>query len=175
MCSLLPRFALHPRGWPLAVLTAAGLCLGWSTPAFTADPDPAAAEAAAVATGSGLLETALVVEKLLPAEPPERPTARFVPAGRLQSGDEVHYTVRVTNPGKQPVTDVQVTKRMPVGLQYVPKSATGPASDVEFSTDGGNTFATQPEGGEYTHVRWRLRRPLPAGATALLRFRATFR
>jgi hypothetical protein len=31
-----------------------------------------------------------------------------------------------------------------------------------------------PAGG-FTHLRWSLRRPLPPGATALLRFRATFR
>jgi uncharacterized repeat protein (TIGR01451 family) len=101
--------------------------------------------------------------------------ARFVPATRLAAGDEVHYTLRVTNPGKAPVTDVQVTKRMPQGLQFIPGSAMGPASLVELSTDGGTTFTAKPKGSDFTHVRWSLKRPLPPGATALLRFRATFR
>jgi len=141
---------------------------------LAAEPELTAA-GAAVATGSDLLETEIVVEKLLPADPPARPTAGFVPAGRLEAGDEVHYTIRVRNPGTNPVTDVQVTKRMPFGLHYLPDSATGPACDIEFSADGGTTFQPQPSADEYTHVRWTLLRPLPPGATALLRFRATFR
>ena len=133
------------------------------------------ATGAAIATGSDLLETEIVVEKLEPANPPARPVARFVPAGRLEAGDDVHYTIRVRNPGTKPVNDVQVTKRMPFGLHYLPGSAMGPECDVEFSADGGKTFGVEPPGGEYTHVRWTLRRPLPPGSTALLRFRATFR
>jgi len=133
------------------------------------------AAGAAIATGSDLLETEIVVEKLEPADPPTRPQARFVPAGRLEAGDDVHYTIRVRNPGTNPVSDVQVTKRMPFGLHYLPGSATGPACDIEFSSDGGRTFAAQPQSGDYTHVRWTMRRPLPPDSTALLRFRATFR
>jgi hypothetical protein len=64
---------------------------------------------------------------------------------------------------------------MPFGLHYLPGSAKGPDCDIEFSTDGGATFAARPGSGEYTHVRWSMRRPLAPGATALLRFRATFR
>jgi uncharacterized repeat protein (TIGR01451 family) len=133
------------------------------------------AAGAAVATGSDLLETEIVVEKLQPADPPSRPHARFLPAGRLEAGDQVHYTILLRNPGKSPVTDAQVTKRMPFGLHYVPGSATGPSCDIEFSTDGGKTFAARPKDGDYTHVRWTMRRPLPPESTALLRFRATFR
>jgi uncharacterized repeat protein (TIGR01451 family) len=149
------------------------LVLAWSG-AIAADPQMTAT-GAAIATGSDLLETQIVVERLEPADPPERPIARFVPAGRLEAGDEVHYTVRVRNPGSNPVNDVQVTKRMPFGLHYLPGSATGPDCSIEFSSDGGVTFAAKPAGGEYTHVRWSMRRPLAPGATALLRFRATFR
>jgi len=137
-------------------------------------PDPAT-PAKALVTGSGPLETDIVVEKLIPASLPERPHGRFVQAERLEAGDEVHYTVRVRNPGVEAVSDVQVTRRLPFGLYYVPGSAAGPAADVEFSTDGGRSFDRAPTGEEYTHVRWILRRPLPPGATALLRFRATFR
>ncbi len=76
-----------------------------SAAAMAADPEMTAA-GAAIATGSDLLETQIVVEKLEPAEPPERPLPRFVPAGRLEAGDEVHYTVRVRNPTSNPVNDV---------------------------------------------------------------------
>lgn len=150
------------------------LLLGFGAAALAQEPE-LTATGAAVATGSDLLETEIVVEKLVPADPPSRPTARFLAAERLEAGDEVHYTILVRNPGKSPVTDAQVTKRMPFGLHYVRGSATGPACDIEFSTDGGKTFVVEPADGDYTHVRWTLRRPLPPQSTALLRFRATFR
>jgi hypothetical protein len=80
-----------------------------------------------------------------------------------------------------------VTKRLPYGVHYLSGTAAGPACDVHFSADGGNTFAKPDRnaGGskkgsrkspaiEYTHVRWILRNPLQPGATALLRFRAKF-
>jgi uncharacterized repeat protein (TIGR01451 family) len=163
----------RPR-WPLARPALGLLLLGLSAAALGAEPEMTAA-GAAVATGSGLLETEIVVEKLEPADPPSRPHPRFVPAGRLEAGDDVHYTIRVRNPGTDPVNDVQVTKRMPFGLHYLPGSAKGPACDIEFSADGGKTFAAKPANGEYTHLRWSMRRPLPPGSTALLRFRAKFR
>ena len=164
------RPAVSPAGRP-----AAGVLLLLVATAAMATDAEMTASGAAVATGSDLLETQIVIEKLEPADPPERPVARFLPAGRLEAGDEVHYTVRVRNPGENPVSDVQVTKRMPFGLHYLPGSATGPACDIEFSADGGKTFAARPPAGDFTHVRWTMRRPLPPGATALLRFRATFR
>jgi len=161
-------------GPPLARPVLGLLLLGLGTAAVAQEPELTAA-GAAIATGSDLLETEIVVEKLVPADPPARPTARFVPAGRLEAGDEVHYTILVRNPGRNPVTDAQVTKRMPFGLQYVPGSATGPSCDIEYSTDGGKSFTRQLPDGDYTHVRWMMRRPLPPQSTALLRFRAKFR
>ena len=143
-------------------------------------------QAVAQASGSGPLQTAIDVETLQVRKGPDgQEIRRWKRADRLRSGEEVHYTVRVTNPGKQPVTDVVVTKRLPFGVHYLPGTATGPACQVQFSSDGGATFATpkdpvaKTKGApkpaiEYTHVRWILRRPLSPGATALLRFRATF-
>ena len=79
---------------------------------------------------------------------------------------------------------VQVSQKIPANTTYVPGSAGGPGADVEFSIDGGQTFAraehlkledgsiAPPE--RYTHIRWTLRNPLAPGATALARFRAKF-
>jgi uncharacterized repeat protein (TIGR01451 family) len=145
----------------------------------------------AEATGSGPLVTSIEVQKLEVSEGPGgQETRRWVPAERLNAGDEIHYTVRVHNPGKQAVDTVVVTKRLPFGVRYLRGSATGPAAEVQFSIDGGATYAT-PEvlaraaGGskkgqkkllenDYTHVRWVLKKPLGPASTALLRFRATF-
>ena len=162
------------RHSPARALAALALLLAAAVPASAQETDTAGTSAA-VATGSGALETTIVVEKLEPPAPPARTHGRFVRAERLEAGDEVHYTIRVHNPGKEPVSEVQVTKRMPFGLHYVPGSATGPACDTEFSGDGGRTFAARPPADDLSHLRWTLRRPIPPGATALLRFRATFR
>lgn len=168
------------------VVAGALLALVCSGPARAADDTDA--QGVAVATGSGPVATTILAETLQVEEGPGgKEIRRWAPADRLTAGEEIHYTVRVTNPGKDPVSDVVVTKRLPYGVHYLPGTATGPACDVQFSTDGGVTFA-KPEraaGGskkglrkspaiEYTHVRWVLRNPLDPGATALLRFRAKF-
>jgi uncharacterized repeat protein (TIGR01451 family) len=155
---------------PPALLLVLLACL----PAARAQSPEMTASGAAVATGSDLLETTITVERLVLPSRPEEGSARFVAADRISAGDELHYTIRVRNPGTEPVTDVRVTKGMPQGVQYLEGSAVGPACDLEFSTDGGVTFASKPTDPHYTHLRWILRRPLPPGATALLRFRATF-
>ncbi len=134
------------------------------------------APGAVTVTGSGPLKTAIVVEVLETRQGPDgKVEKRFVEAQRLKAGEEVYYTIRVTNPGKSPVEDAVVTKLLPFGVDYIRGSAAGPACIVEFSTDGGNTFGARPKAGEYTHVRWTFGHPLAPGATALLRFRAIFR
>jgi uncharacterized repeat protein (TIGR01451 family) len=168
------------RGVLLAVLCAI------APVARGADP-PDAGPGEAVAVGSGPLTTLVTVETLSDGPDPDTLDPRYVPADRIHAGDEVHYTIRVSNPGRLPVHGVMVTKRLPFGLTYVGGSAVGPAATVHFSVDSGESFAAasdlevaatgQPARralpADYTHVRWLLKRPLPAGATALLRFRAT--
>lgn len=169
---------------------ALGVCLQlWLGAALAQDPGEA--QAVAEATGSGPLETSIEVQKLVASTGPDGQEARhWVPARRLNAGDEVHYTVRVHNPGTQPVESVVVTKRLPFGVRYLRGSATGPAAVIQFSLDGGKTFAT-PEAlsraagagkknqrkaleNDYSHLRWVLGKPLGPNSTALLRFRATF-
>jgi uncharacterized repeat protein (TIGR01451 family) len=159
-----------------------------SLPSHAAEePD---AQNAPTATGSGPVELEIVIETLVTEPGPGGvEVRRWEPAGRLSAGDELHYTIRVRNPGKEPVTDVVVTKRLPFGMHYIRGSAVGPACTVQFSIDGGNTFAVPAKLGvipgsklstrkiapsEYTHVRWILGKPLVPDATSLLRFRATF-
>lgn len=172
-----------PRG---AILSATA-ALAALSPALSRAQAPDAGPDEAIAVGSGPLTTEVIVETLVPGEDPDQAVGRrFVPAGRIRAGDEVHYTIRVTNPGRRPVSGVMVTKRLPFGLTYIGGSAVGPAATVQFSVDSGESFATATAlevrtgratrpavPADYTHVRWLLKRPLAAGATALLRFRAT--
>ena len=177
---------------PRRPLLAAGLWLGLAASALPAWTQPADdLRSVAEVTGSGPLEAEIEVERLeIGTGPGGAETRRWIAADRLNAGDEIHYTVRVRNPGKQPVEDIVVTKRLPFGVHYLRNSAAGPAAEVQFSIDGGKTFATpdalsRAAGGgkktprkalddQYTHVRWVLGKPLGPASTALLRFRAKF-
>lgn len=128
-----------------------------------------------VASGSGPLETSIQVQTLVASAGPGAETARhFVEARRLEAGEQLYYTIRVTNPGQLAVDDVRVTKQLPYGVDYVPGSAAGPGCRVELSRDGGASFEHASGKGAYTHLRWIFEHPLAPGATALLRFRAVF-
>jgi uncharacterized repeat protein (TIGR01451 family) len=119
---------------------------------------------------------------------PGREAFRFVPARMLEQGQVVYYTVRITNQTTVPLRNVAVVQPVPANTIYLEDSASGPGADVSFSVDGGRMFAPAQsltigaeglqelaQSKQYTHIRWQLRNPLAPGATALARFRATFR
>jgi uncharacterized repeat protein (TIGR01451 family) len=110
----------------------------------------------------------------------------FVPAVVFGQGQEIDYTVRITNPGMQPIENVTVVQPLPANTRYVAGSATGAGADILFSTDGGQSFARpaalsstrDPDlpaaPAEYTHIQWQLRYALAPRAVVLARFRAVF-
>lgn len=108
---------------------------------------------------------------------PGRELFRFVPARMLEQGQVVYYTLRITNQTTVPLRNVAVVQPVPANTTYLADSASGPGAAVSFSVDGGLSFAPERPGhvSQYTHIRWQLRNPLAPGATALARFRATFR
>ena len=109
---------------------------------------------------------------------PGREVYRFVPARMLEQGQVVYYTLRITNQTTVPLRNVAVVQPVPANTTYLADSASGPGADVTFSVDGGATFSpagSLAQAPQYTHIRWQLRNPLAPGATALARFRATFR
>jgi uncharacterized repeat protein (TIGR01451 family) len=130
----------------------------------------------------------LTVETLAERRVSVNGSIEYASADQLKMGEEIFYTVRVRNVNNASVVDPVVIKSIPRNTRYVANSATGPASLIDFSVDGGVTFAAPEQlfvetlAGvrrpaqleDYTTIRWRLRHPLAAGATALLRFRATF-
>jgi uncharacterized repeat protein (TIGR01451 family) len=164
--------ARHPGLFSAILALWAVLCL----PGPVTAADSAAETPAVDATGSGPLESEILVEGLVSEERADGgEEKRFVEVRRLEAGEEIYYTIRVRNPGKEPVQDIVVTKRLPFGVDYVAGSASGPACDVELSADNGANYSSGAKAGEFTHVRWVFQRPLAPGATALLRFRAIFR
>ncbi|HJY36572.1 MAG TPA: hypothetical protein VJ299_03855 [Steroidobacteraceae bacterium] len=119
---------------------------------------------------------------------PGREVFRFVPARLLEQGQVVYYTVRITNQTTVPLRNVAVVQPVPANTVYIADSASGPGANVSFSIDGGHAFMpadaltveldgtrSPAQPAQYTHIRWQLRNPLAPGATALARFRATFR
>jgi uncharacterized repeat protein (TIGR01451 family) len=119
----------------------------------------------------------------------EGAAAEFVAADQLNIGDEIFYTLRVRNVTNATLAEVVVIKAVPRNTEYVADSAVGPAAIIAYSVDGGATFAEADQlevialpgvtrraiPSDYTHIRWQLRHPLAAGATALLRFRGVFK
>jgi uncharacterized repeat protein (TIGR01451 family) len=104
-------------------------------------------------------------------------------------GDVLRYRLRFTNLNQGDVRGVVFTNPVPTGLRYVDGSAGADREDVmvEYSTDGGKTFATRPMVSEvvagkrvqkpaspeqYTHVRWTVRGSISPGATVTAEFRA---
>lgn len=139
----------------------------------------------AVASEAVELRTQLLAEVRETLKVQDRPIHRMVPAKRLSQGQVVYYTVRITNPTPVFANNVVVSQMVPANTIYMEGSAVGPGAEVEFSVDGGVTYAraenlklddgTRAPPERYTHIRWRLQNPLAPGAVALARFRATFR
>jgi uncharacterized repeat protein (TIGR01451 family) len=145
---------------------------------------------AAAAHGNSQLESTTSAELLTTiARPGEGTRAVFVPAVHVREGAEIFYTVRVRNTGPAPAEPVVITRQIPRNTRYVIDSAAGPGADIDFSADGGRSFATPQQFmmraksrrgdrvmvDSYTHIRWQLRYPLAPGAVALLRFRVVFK
>jgi uncharacterized repeat protein (TIGR01451 family) len=100
--------------------------------------------------------------------------------------DQLVYTARFTNRGDQLLDGVRITSAIPAELTYLPQSASGPASTILFSVDGGETFRpaaeleiARPDGTrrhadavDYTHVRWVIDGAIDPGASGVVRFGA---
>jgi len=105
---------------------------------------------------------------------------------KVVPGDVVIFTTRYTNTGKEPASNVTIMNPVPEHMTYVDRSAEGKSTRIDFSIDGGKTYAapeklviTDSQGKkrtalakEYTHIRWVLTTPLAAGGTGSVSYRA---
>ena len=169
---MLRKPRISPRLWAAAAAILALLC-----------------QAVASAQEPADIQTELVAEvRENISTTPGREVFRFVPARMLEQGQVVYYTLRITNQTTVPLRNVAVVQPVPANTIYLADSASGPGAAVSFSVDGGLSFAPAAalmietdglkrpaQAAQYTHIRWLLRNPLAPGATALARFRATFR
>ena len=110
---------------------------------------------------------------------------RLVAVESVIPGERVFYTITFTNVGDEPAENVVITNPIATELTYVEGSAFGPGMDVQFSVDGGATFAvaadlTVTENGEtraagpedFTHIRWVMQGELNTGSQGTARFAA---
>jgi uncharacterized repeat protein (TIGR01451 family) len=100
--------------------------------------------------------------------PPDKPLLLIKCADRLsaQVGDVVTFTLKYSNHGGQPITDVAVTDSLTTRLEYVPGSA---------QTDRPAVFTTQPNEAGSLILRWEIIGRLLPGASGVVRFQARVR
>jgi uncharacterized repeat protein (TIGR01451 family) len=70
---------------------------------------------------------------------------QFLPADEARPKDVLEYRVTYTNTGETTLRNVIVVDPVPVGTEYVVRSATRPQEGaVEFSIDGGKSYHVWP-------------------------------
>ncbi len=110
---------------------------------------------------------------------------RLIPADTVVPGETVYYTITFTNVSDETADNVVITNPIAADLVYVDGSGFGPGTEMQFSVDGGQSFATADslsvtedgvaraaEARDFTHVRWVMKNDLDAGAQATARFAA---
>lgn len=143
-----------------------------------------AASSSAWAQGTLDVNTTVQKETVVVTEEGEE-VRELVPAETVIPGERVVYTITFRNTGAEPADNVIITNPISENLTYVAESAFGPGMVLEFSVDGGETFAaaddlTIEEDGEsrpasaedYTHIRWVMQDDLASGAQGMARFTA---
>ena len=118
-----------------------------------------------------------------------RRSVELAAADHVVAGDQLIYTVEIHNATARALAGIVVTNPIPERMGYVAASAQGPGAEIDFSVDGGMSFAkpdaltiklagglTRPAtAAEYTHIRWKLKYALSANSTAFARFRASLK
>jgi uncharacterized repeat protein (TIGR01451 family) len=145
----------------------------------------AATAHAAPASGPLSVTSSVMVEaKSRAADGTTRVT--LVPARRVVPGDHVVFVLAYRNTGAQPIADIVFANPLPAGLSYrapaqgspapdlsVDGATYGPLAQLRVATAGGATRGAAAD--DVTHLRWRLTRPLTAGAHGQFAYQAVVR
>lgn len=117
-----------------------------------------------------------------------KPQTEWQEATDLKPGDVLRYTIHYANEGKAEVRDAVITDPIPPSTAYFSDTAEGKGTEITFSLDG-KAYQTAPllrykvkqsDGSEveykatpdmYTHLRWKLAKPVPAGGSGAVSFK----
>jgi uncharacterized repeat protein (TIGR01451 family) len=130
------------------------------------------------------VQITITAEKVVMVEKDGKKVEKLVPAEVAVSGDVILYTLSFENKGDETAKDVKLIDPVPGNTSYINGSAFGPATEVTFSIDQGETYKkaillTYEVDGEkriaspekYSHIRWLLK-SLGAGKSGIVGFRA---
>ncbi len=101
--------------------------------------------------------------------PPNKPglaVVKQVDATDAEPGDEVTFTIRYRNMGNVPIVSVSVLDSLLARLEYIPRSALGPAGTVFTANE--NTVGS-------TELRWDLPGAIAPGQDGYVQFKARVR
>jgi uncharacterized repeat protein (TIGR01451 family) len=118
-----------------------------------------------------------------------KPEKKRQPVKTAIPGGEVIYVITYRNTGDKPAENVVVNNAVPEHLVYVPSSAQGAGTRVEFSVDKGKQFgaletlrvkaangATRlAKGEDVTHLRWVVLAPVSPGASDSVTYKAVIK
>jgi uncharacterized repeat protein (TIGR01451 family) len=162
---------------------------------FTAPLSLAHAEptAPAMDTGPRVQVEVRVEQEITRIDADGKPLVERRPSGLAHPGDILVYTLTARNVGDLPAFDPRVEDPIPAGTVLIPESlSAGPVAPTA-SLDGGATWGDFPiqipagldadgqpllrpaPGEAYTHLRWLLSGPLPAGAAKEVLFKVRIR
>ncbi|MFW6093572.1 MAG: hypothetical protein ACODAC_06310 [Pseudomonadota bacterium] len=119
-----------------------------------------------------------------PADGEDEPARALTETDTVEPGDELRYTIIFSNDGEVPVEAerIVVTNPVPEGTRYVPGSAGGDATRIEYSRDGERFSGTEPAEprpaearGEAADpgvrsIRWTYQEALAPGASSEVHF-----
>ncbi len=109
-----------------------------------------------------------------------------IPAAKVIPGDEVIFSNHYTNVSRDTLDKVVITNPIPEHMLYKENSATGDDTEITYSIDGGKTYDRpenlkkvgidgkeyQATSTDYTHIQWRVVKPVPLEGKGNVEFRA---
>lgn len=130
------------------------------------------------------LQMNMVAEKEVTVTEGGKKVVKRVPAQSSAPGEVLIYTLSYKNVGDEKATAVNVDNPLPNGTRYLANSASGNDAQINFSVDGGKTYAkpdvlavqksgkkAKADAIDYTNIRWVLGEIKP-GQSGQLGFRA---
>ncbi len=114
---------------------------------------------------------------------------KLIEPGLVLPNDEIIYIITFKNIGDQAVSNIKITDPIPNNSEYKSGSAFGAGTIIEFSVDGGETYAAAEEllvkdatgierkatAKDYTSIRWTYTEPLQPGKEGTVTFRTTIK